>query len=123
MAEWPVQAWEFMIAVTQVLRNVSPSLYRVACAGSVGESGYGQAGAPPCMSLQMFGEIQTNCGTFPEFRSELSCVRGTTFSVRDALLNTSGYCMNGLCFRTYKAVPVSPPAVQSGSGAGSLQSP
>src|SRR5579862_6632196 len=100
MVEWPVQALESMIASTQLLRNVSPSLYRAAWYWSVGVFGYGHCGAPPCMSLQMFGEIHTNWGTRPDFRSPVSCVNGTTLLVRSELLSTSGYCMKGLCLRT-----------------------
>src|SRR5579859_717729 len=81
------------------------------------------------MSSQMLGEIHTNRATFPDFRSELSCVSGTTFSACWRSVKMSGYNMNGLCFRTYSAVPVSLPPpdavpVQVGSGpAEDVQSP
>src|ERR1022692_238242 len=82
MAEWLVQARLCVMRPTQVRTKVSPSLYSVACAGAVGEVGNGQAVAPPCMSLQMFGLIQTNCGTLPADRPARNCVSGTTLSAR-----------------------------------------
>ncbi len=86
MAECPVHALLWVISPTQVRRKVSPSLYSAACRASVGELGNGQLAAPPCMSLQMFGVIQTNCGTLPADKSVLSCVSGTTLPARPGLL-------------------------------------
>src|SRR5690242_14581612 len=73
MAECPVHALLWVMAVTQVFRKLSPSWYSAACRGSVGELGNGQLGGPPCMSLQTFGVIQANCGTLLADRSVLSC--------------------------------------------------
>ena len=86
IAEWFVQARLWVMAPTQVRRKVSPSLYSAAWLASVGELGNGQAVTPPCMSLQMFGEIHTNCGTLPLDRSVVSWVSGTTLSARAGFL-------------------------------------
>src|SRR5690348_4920873 len=69
MAECPVHALLWVMAPTQVRRKVSPSLYSACWLASFGELGNGQLFGPPCMSLQLFGVIQTNCGTLPVARS------------------------------------------------------
>src|SRR5580704_1258369 len=61
MAEWLVQALLWVISPTHCCRKALPSWKSLAWAGDCGDDGYGQAGAPPCMSSQMFGEIHANC--------------------------------------------------------------
>src|ERR1700719_821131 len=82
MAECLVHALLWVMSPTQVRRKVSPSLYSACWLASFGALGNGQPVAPPCMSLQLFGVIQTNFGTLPVDRSVLSCVSGTTLPAR-----------------------------------------
>src|SRR5712671_4166313 len=97
MTELPVQAFEFVIALTVFNRKESPA----AISACTWEKSHGssEVEARPCMSLHWSGLIQVKSATLPLARSVANWLKSTILATRAGLLCTSWYEMKGLCLR------------------------